>query len=330
MNIIDEYNRRIDYLRISITDHCNLDCIYCVPMGGRPMQSQSEILTYEEILEIVKAAVTIGITKIRITGGEPLVRKEITTFCRMLAAIDGIDSIALTTNGLRLAEMAAPLFQAGVKRVNVSLDTLKPDRFIKITNADQLPQVLAGIKKAAAIGFYPIKINMVVMQGINADEIEAFARLTQNNPYHVRFIELMPTEGWASGDHGNLFVPIEKIMQRLQRLGKLQTEPAGEHFGPAQLFALPGAKGKLGFIAPLSRHFCETCNRLRLTADGQLRACLFAKDEIDIKKPLRAGASRHELAGILQAAARRKPRGHRLNEDARQTTGGRPMRAIGG
>jgi cyclic pyranopterin phosphate synthase len=248
----------------------------------------------------------------------------------MLAAIDGIKSLALTTNAVLLKEMAKPLFGAGIRRVNVSLDTLKPDRFEKITGHNQLFQVLAGIKQAEEVGMYPIKINTVVMRGINDDEVEDLAKFTINKPYHVRFIELMPTEGWAISDHESLFVPIEEVMKKITRIGEVQIQPGTDSYGPARLCMLPGAKGKVGFIAPLSWHFCGTCNRLRLTADGKLRACLFSKEEIDVKGPLRAGASLTEMAGIFKQAVTSKPQGHKLNEtDVRQTYG-RVMCAIGG
>jgi cyclic pyranopterin phosphate synthase len=282
------------------------------------------------MFKVAKGAVMAGITKIRITGGEPLVRKGLVRFCKMLAAIDGIKSLALTTNAVLLKEMAKPLFGAGIRRVNVSLDTLKPDRFEKITGHNQLFQVLAGIKQAEEVGMYPIKINTVVMRGINDDEVEDLAKFTINKPYHVRFIELMPTEGWAISDHESLFVPIEEVMKKITRIGEVQIQPGTDSYGPARLCMLPGAKGKVGFIAPLSWHFCGTCNRLRLTADGKLRACLFSKEEIDVKGPLRAGASLTEMAGIFKQAVTSKPQGHKLNEtDVRQTYG-RVMCAIGG
>ncbi|MDP7076754.1 MAG: radical SAM protein, partial [Desulfobacterales bacterium] len=196
MKLIDTYNRHIDYLRMSITDHCTFRCFYCTPFSGRNHLPKSKILSYEELLKVSEAAVSAGITKIRITGGEPLVRKGVVEFCRMLSNIKGLRSLTLTTNGLLLKEMAASLFEAGIRRINVSLDTLKPERFQKITGYNLLSNVLAGIKKAEEVGMHPIKINMVVMRGINYDEIEEMVNITFKKPYHVRFIELMPTEGW--------------------------------------------------------------------------------------------------------------------------------------
>jgi len=328
--LVDAYGRRIDYLRISVTDHCNLRCHYCTPFSGRDHQSRSGILSYEELLRITEAAVAAGITKIRITGGEPLVRRGVVGFLGGLSQIAGLKALALTTNGVFLAEMAEDLYRAGVSRVNVSLDSLNPKRFTKITGQPLQSHVLAGIHKAEAVGMYPIKINTVVMRGINDDEVEAIARLTLHNPYHVRFIELMPTEGWASDAHTALFVPIEEIMKKIATVGDVQILPASDSYGPAKLCALSGAKGKIGFIAPVTRHFCGTCNRLRLTADGKLRACLFSKNEIDLKGPLRKGASRASLVEIFRQAVARKPHGYSLSEAKAQGGFGRAMRAIGG
>jgi len=328
--LIDSYDRTIDYLRISITDRCNLDCLYCTPFGGRTRLSHSEILSYEEILRIAKAAVREGISKIRITGGEPLQRRGMVRLCRMLADIDGIESLAVTTNGILLKELAGPLFETGVRRINVSLDTLKPERFKKITGGDLLYRVLEGIDVSEKVGLSPIKINTVVMRGINDDEIEDLAELTLEKPYHVRFIELMPTQGHSMENHHSLFVPMGEMIDRVKGIGNLQLEAKTKSFGPAKLCSFPGAAGKVGFIAPLSRHFCGTCNRLRLTADGKLRTCLFSEKEVDIKGSLRKGASMKDLALIIKQAIREKPKSHPLNESSPLNASGRTMRAIGG
>jgi GTP 3',8-cyclase len=328
--LVDSYDRTIDYLRISITDRCNLDCLYCTPFGGRSRRSHSEILSYEEILRITKASVRAGISKIRITGGEPLQRRGMVGLCRMLADIDGIESLAVTTNGILLNELAGPLSEAGVRRINVSLDTLKPERFKKITGADLLYRVLEGIEVAEKVGLNPIKINTVVMRGINDDEIEDLAELTLEKPYHVRFIELMPTQGHTKENHHSLFVPMSEMVDRVKTIGNLQLEAKTESFGPAKLCSFPGAAGKVGFIAPLSRHFCGTCNRLRLTADGKLRTCLFSAKEIDIKGSLRKGASIEDLAFIFKQAMREKPKRHQLNDSTPLNESGRAMRTIGG
>ncbi|NIQ91177.1 MAG: GTP 3',8-cyclase MoaA [Deltaproteobacteria bacterium] len=326
--LADRFSRKIDYLRISITDHCNLNCSYCAPFGGRMKLTHAEILSYEEICRLTKAAVEAGISKVRLTGGEPLMRKGVVELCRLLSSIEGLESLALTTNGVRLQELAPQLHAAGVQRVNVSLDTLRPERFRKITGYNLLSQVLAGISMAEEVGLHPVKINTVVMRGVNEDEIEDFARLTVEKPYHVRFIELMPFNG--SGDHQSLYVPVEEMVKRVIGVGDLSLEPVAESSGPARLCSLPGAQGKVGFIAPLSYHFCGSCNRLRLTADGNLRTCLFSEKEVDIKGPLRAGASIAELANIFRLAATRKPHGHSLGRTHIEKYFGRDMQAIGG
>jgi cyclic pyranopterin phosphate synthase len=328
--LTDSFDRTIDYLRISITDRCNLDCLYCTPFGGRSRLAHAEILSYEEIVRTAKAAVLAGISKIRISGGEPLHRRGMVGLCRMLADIDGIESLAVTTNGILLKELAGPLFEAGVHRINVSLDTLKPERFKKITGADLLYRVLEGIEVSEKVGLRPIKINTVVMRDINDDEVEDLARLTLEKPYHVRFIELMPTQGHTVENHHSLFVPMDEMIDRVKTIGKLQSETKTESFGPAKLCSFPGAAGKIGFIAPLSRHFCHTCNRLRLTADGKLRTCLFSEKEIDIKESLRKGYSIEDLSPIFKQAIREKPKSHQLNDSTSLNSSGRAMRAIGG
>jgi cyclic pyranopterin phosphate synthase len=228
--------------------------------------------------------------------------------------------------------MASPLFDAGVKRVNVSLDTFHPERFKRITGHDLLHRVLAGIDKAEKVGMRPIKINTVIMRGVNEDEIKDFARLTLQKPYHVRFIEVMPTKGCALGVPASLFVAVQEIMKIVKRFGALSIERSANSFGPARLCSLPEALGKVGFIAPLSWHFCDSCNRLRLTADGKLRPCLFSEQEIDIRGPLREGASMEAIGDIFRIAVSRKPRGHGLKDRVygMKNDFGRNMRAIGG
>jgi len=330
MKLVDSFGRKIDYLRISITDHCNLKCYYCTPFSGRSHLERSEILTYEELLKLARAATKSGISKIRITGGEPLVRKGVVEFCRMLSELDGLKSLALTTNGIYLEEMAEPLFKAGVRRINISLDTLRPKRFERITGYDWLPRVLDGIRRAEQVGMHPIKINTVVMRGINDDEIEDLARLTLEKPYHVRFIELMPTDSSAYGDYNSLYMPVEEIMKKIHQIDRAQIGPATDSYGPARLCKLPGAIGKVGFIAPISWHFCGSCNRLRLTSEGKIKTCLFSQAEIDIKTPLRTGATQMEIINIIQRAVSEKPRRHHLNEKKHQIACRQAMRAIGG
>ena len=305
--ILDSFGRSIDYLRISVTDRCNLRCIYCMPPEGVPQMSHSEILSYEEIRTVVQAAAELGINKIRLTGGEPLVRAELPKLIKMLSRIEGIQELSLTTNGTLLKNYALELRQAGLSRINVSLDTLKPDRFRYITRLGRLKDVLEGISAAKKAGFDPVKINAVVMQGINDDEILDFARMTYEEGCHVRFIELMPFKGMAE------FIPSVEVRQRISLLGKLEPCPSITGNGPARYYRLAGAKGTIGFISPLTElPFCSRCNRIRLTPDGRLRPCLLGEDEIDLKMPLRNNASTEELRRLILKAVASKPEHHHL------------------
>jgi cyclic pyranopterin phosphate synthase len=326
----DSYGRKIDYLRVSVTDRCNLKCFYCTPSSEGCHLDRSEILSFEEIIKIIDAAVSAGITKIRVTGGEPLIRRGLVEFCDKLSHIDGIEGLSMTTNGILLKERAAALYRAGVERVNISLDTFQQKRFEKITGFNFHDKVMRGIREAEICGFYPIKINVVVMRGINDDEIEELASLTLKKPYHVRFIELMPTSGWADNNYENLFMPVSDVIERLKVLGVLRLDKHTSSFGPERTFRLPGAIGRVGFISPISQHFCRTCNRLRLTADGKLKSCLFSNTELDIKSPIRAGANTEELIGLIREAATQKPERHRLSESSNDTGQKRIMCAIGG
>jgi len=330
MALIDTFHRKIDYMRISITDHCNLNCRYCSPpFSGRTHLQRREILTYEEIAILAEMAVAAGITRIRLTGGEPLIRNEVVDLCRMLAEIDGLESLSLTTNGVRLRALAEPLSRAGVQRINVSLDTLKRNRFKQITGQDRLTEVIAGIETAEAAGLAPIKINTVVMRGVNDDEIADLAALTFSKPYHVRFIEVMPFQHASCSDYHRLHMPIGEIIRKIPGIDRARVFPLLDNPGPARLCALPGARGKIGFIAPMSWHFCGSCNRLRLTADGKIRSCLFSNVEMDIKAPLRRGASKKELIEFFSSAVKHKPRRHQLNGTP-PSQSGRGMYAIGG
>ncbi len=305
----DSFQRPINYLRVSVTDRCNLRCVYCMPVGGVSLMPHRDILSYEEIYTIVAAAAELGIRKVRITGGEPLVREGLSQLVQMLAGIEAIDDISLTTNGILLERYAAGLKAAGLRRVNVSLDTLKAEKFRRIARGGSLDAVLAGIAAATSAGLTPVKINMVVMAGVNDDELLDFAARTVADGWHVRFIELMPS---SNGEANSAqFVPLVQMKQRLESLGKL--EPcmvAGS--GPARYFRLPGAAGTIGFITPVSEHFCISCNRLRLTADGRLRLCLLSEAEIDLRQPLRRGLSAEELKGLIAGAVASKPQGHHL------------------
>ena len=330
MALIDTFQRKIDYLRISITDHCNLNCTYCSPpFSGRTHLQRRDILTYEEVVVLAEAAVSAGITRIRLTGGEPLIRNGVVDLCRMLTGINGLKSLSLTTNGVRLGALAEPLARAGVDRINISLDSLKRNRFAQITGHDRLAEALAGIEAVEAAGLAPIKINTVVMRGINDDEVADLAALTFDKPFHVRFIELMPFQHANYGDYDRLYMPVGEIIRKIPGIDGARVNPILDNPGPARLCALPGAKGKIGFIAPMSWHFCGSCNRLRLTADGKIRNCLFSNDEMDIKILLRRGASKMELIEFFTSAAKHKPRRHHLNAKSHSNTG-RGMYAIGG
>ena len=306
----DSFQRPINYLRISVTDRCNLRCTYCMPRQGIDLSPRSEILSYEEIQTVARAAATLGINKLRLTGGEPLVRAELPRLVHMLSQMEGIDDLSLTTNGVLLKRYSAPLKQAGLKRVNVSLDTLKRERFKQITGRDKLSHVLAGIEAAHKAGLEPVKINMVVMRGINDDEVLDFARLSRDQGWNVRFIELMPF-GQASSLQ---FVPVAEIEQTILSLGTLEPCSFSPGNGPAKYFRFLQASGTTGFISPLSEHFCFNCNRMRLTADGRLRPCLLSDEEVDLRKPLRQGASPEEVSQLIRQAVASKPERHHLAE----------------
>ncbi len=325
--LYDSFQRPINYLRVSLTDRCNLRCIYCMPVAGVYLVSHLDILSYEEILTVVKAAADLGINKVRLTGGEPLVRLGVASLVGMLRHVEAVDDISLTTNGTLLGHYAAELKQAGLSRVNVSLDTLKPDRFKAITRSSfQLNDVLAGIEVARTVGLNPVKINQVVMAGINDDEVLDFAARTISEGWHVRFIEFMPTAG-VDGN-GLRFVSVADIKRQLTPLGELESCLPHVGNGPAKYFRFTGSQGSVGFISPVSEHFCFNCNRLRLTADGKLRPCLLSDEEIDLKQPLRCGASKEDLKGLIEAAVAKKPLRHRLVEG--QGPLERPMTQVGG
>ncbi len=269
----------------------------------------------------------MGITKIRVTGGEPLVRKDILFLCANLAATPGLKSLSLTTNGLLLAQYARGLFVAGIKRINISLDTLKPEKFAAITRRDCFEQVWEGIRAVQETGFAPIKLNAVVMRGVNDDEIEDLARLTYHYPFEVRFIEFMP---FQSDDDHNRFVSADEILERLAKIAPLLPAVSENSNGPARHFRFPNSLGKIGIISPISEHFCHTCNRLRVTADGKLRTCLFSMEETDLKTPLRRGASDKEIMDRIYEAISRKPERHELDSRILRKCISRPMVKIGG
>ena len=306
----DTHGREITYLRISITDRCNLRCSYCTPKDGRVnWLSHEDILSYEEIERLACAFSGLGVRKIRLTGGEPLVRKGVDGLAGRLGAIPGIKEVCITTNGILLEDMAQPLFDAGVRHINISLDTLRPERFLKITGRDLFQHVWQGIQKAIETGFTKIKLNAVAMNGINDDEIADLARLSLDLPLEVRFIEFMPV-GSATTWEKSRHLSCDAIKEMVETsLGRLIPVSQGKDSGPAMIYRLEGAKGSVGFISPLSRHFCGTCNRVRITPDGRLRLCLFSDNEIDLKTRLRAGIPDDELKTFLKGAIAQKPKG---------------------
>lgn len=311
MILQDNLGRRIDYLRISLTDRCNLRCLYCMPAEGLVLVDRSQVLSLEEVARLIEAAVLTGITRVRFTGGEPLMRKGLTGLIRATAGISAVSDIALTTNATVLAGVAGELKAAGLDRVNISLDSLRPERFAKITRGGDLTQVWRGIDAALEAGLGPVKINVVLMRGINDDEVEDLARLTLDRELHVRFIELMPI-GYAGQWATDRLVTAADIRERLYGWGEWEAATGPTGGGPARYVRLPGAKGTVGFIPALSEHYCATCNRLRLTATGFLRPCLYHGTEMDIRGPLRAGASLAELADCFRNAAAAKPAAHNL------------------
>jgi cyclic pyranopterin phosphate synthase len=304
MALIDSFGRKINYLRLSVTDRCNLRCIYCMPAEGICKMKHEEILKYEELLLLAEIAIGIGIEKIRITGGEPLVRKGILGFLEKLSGIPGLRQLVLTTNGMLLPEMAEGLRKAGVQRLNISLDSLRPETFRHITRCGDLERVLTGILAAEEQGF-PIKLNMVVMRGINDNEVLEFARLTLTKPFSVRFIEYMPTmkePGWQS-----LVVPGEEIIRRIcgsYRIRPLEREDSLA--GPSRNYRIEGAAGKIGIITAVSSHFCRDCNRIRVTSSGMAKGCLFDDTAYDLK-PILSNGDRAALETALREIVSRKP-----------------------
>ncbi|MTI81273.1 MAG: GTP 3',8-cyclase MoaA [Firmicutes bacterium] len=311
--MLDGYKRDISYLRVSVTDRCNFRCVYCMPADGVKTIEHKEILTLEEIFQIIKAATKIGIRKVRLTGGEPLVRLGIVDLINRINNLPEIDDIAITTNGILLQEMGTDLKKAGLNRVNISLDSLNHKRFHNITRNGDLKRVMQGIEEALRLGFHPIKINTVVVRGVNSDEVVEFARWTKEVPVHVRFIELMPI-GTSSPWAEDRYVPEEEIKDIItDRLGSLTEIKKMKGSGPARYYKLDNALGSIGFITAMSNHFCSKCNRLRLTATGGLRPCLFDKREVDIKTPLRSGINEDVIAKIISEAVLLKPDRHHMN-----------------
>lgn len=327
----DSFGRPITYLRISVTDRCNLRCAYCMPVEGVQWQPRDEILTDDEITQVVSAAAALGIRNIRLTGGEPLVRADLPRLINRISHITGIEDIGLTTNGMLLEKLAPALADAGLSRVNVSLDTLNPDTFHHLTRFGHFEQTWRGIEAAERHGLTPIKLNTVVIRGINDHELCDLAQLTVEHPWHMRFIELMPignTEDWGEGftTAEERYVSVQEMRERLAPLSLTpEQSPAGN--GPARTFRIPNALGTVGFISPLGDHFCVSCNRLRLTADGRLRPCLIQTGEVPVREALRRG---EDISALITQAVLAKPAGHGLLEPTIGVSHNRMMCQIGG
>ena len=316
--MLDKFGREISYLRLSVTDLCNLRCRYCMPEEGVPKKDHAAMLTEDEMILAVEAAASLGITKLRITGGEPLVKKNILSICRRAARVPGIREVCMTTNGLRLPELAVPLREAGVRRLNISLDTLDPEKYAQITRCGVLSDALAGIHAALEAGYDKIKLNAVLIGGFNDDEIEEMAKLTLRYPLDMRFIELMPM-----GENGfgkEAYLPYTEVLRRLPELMPLPGEG-----GAAKLYRLPGALGNVGLISPVSAHFCSGCNRLRLTADGKLKPCLHSSAEYPIKGLDKAG-----MTAVMREAILGKPEWHGALDYDNRSQSARSMNRIGG
>ncbi len=310
--LVDLYRRSITYLRVSVTDRCNLRCVYCMPEEEMHWAPKEHLLTYEEILRIVTVAARRGLRKVRITGGEPLVRQGIVDFVEMLRHVPGLAQVAMTTNGVFLAGCADDLYRAGLRQLNISLDSLNPKTFAEIVRRDIFDQVWSGIEAAERAGFSPIKINVVLQRGVNDQEVLDFARLTLRKPYHVRFIEYMPCARWETWVRTyQPFTPTREAIEA--QLGPLTPVPSGPDAGPAENMRIEGAPGVIGFIHAVSHDFCDRCNRVRLTAEGSIRPCLFSDIAVNFKVALRSGCDDAEIDRLLDQALRIKPEYHELD-----------------
>ncbi len=324
----DAFGRRINYLRVSLTDRCNLRCVYCMPPEGVRWQPKEELLTDDELLRVIRCAADVGFTKIRLTGGEPTLRRDLPDLVREIAALPTITDIAMTTNGVLLSRLAEPLARAGLKRINVSLDTLDADRFRRITRGGRLDLVLEGLAAAEAAGLAPIKLNAVVVRGQNEDEVAALAGLAHEHPWQVRFIEVMPFEG-VDDVAFDFLVSTAEVMERISaQWGTLTPDPTADPTDPARPFVFAGAKGSVGFISAMTDAFCADCNRMRLTADGKLRLCLLRDDELDLLAVVRSGAGDDAVRLALREAVWRKPWGHGVSHG--DVSLNRGMSRIGG
>ena len=304
----DQFGRGIEYLRISVTDRCNYRCVYCMPVEGLDWLPKKDILSYEEITEVVRQLAPLGLRRLRITGGEPTIRPDLVSLVRMLREISDIEDIALSTNGVKLMTLSAPLKEAGLDRVNMSADSLRDDRIIAIARRNLGLSPVAAAQAAEDAGLGPIKINVVVMRGVNDDEVVDFARLATEHPWHIRFIELMPV-----GDMRDLtwehVVPSDEVLQRVSTLGTLTSDAGPKGNGPAKYYRIDQSPGTIGVITPMSHTYCGSCNRVRLTADGRLRTCLYGDHEVNLRDALRAG---DPLEPLFRQALAEKPKEHNL------------------
>lgn len=317
--MVDGFGRRIEYLRISVTDKCNLRCVYCMPLEGLDWLKRDALLSYEEIAQVVRVMAPLGLRRVRLTGGEPLVRRDLADLVGMIRAVPGIDDISLSTNAVLLAEQAEALRDAGLDRVNVSLDSLRPDRVDAIARRPgSYGRIMEGLRAAEEMGFAPLKINVVLIGGSNDDEIGDFAEITRERPWHVRFIEVMPTGSNLDLSRDN-YISCAEALRRIRRLGDLEPAEGPTGNGPATYYRFPGAAGSIGVITPMSHNFCDRCNRMRLTADGQLRPCLFGDLQTDLRTPLRAG---EPLEPHIRETLRVKPERHELVRGSTMGSGG--------
>ena len=318
--LIDNSGREISYLRVSITDRCNYRCIYCKPEEQFEFIPHEEILRYEEIVEIIEESVNLGVTKVRITGGEPLARKGVVDFIKKLREIKKLEDISLTTNGFFLSEYAEKLKDAGLNRVNISLDSLQEEKFKRITRGGSLEKALKGIDSALKAGLLPIKINTVLIRGINYDEVEDFVRLTLGRSLNIRFIEFMPSGEVLKDNYRDKFISVLEIKESLAEKYSFKPIDINSGNGPAKYYQIKGGQGTIGFITALSQHFCKTCNRIRLTSEGKLRPCLFSNKEVDIKQAIRNAKTDDKIIrskiirNYIEKAISIKPEGHKLNE----------------
>ena len=330
--MIDSFHRRIDYLRVSVTDHCNLRCVYCLPEFYAGQAPRPELLTDEAVVKVVSLFVELGFSKIRITGGEPLTRPGLARTIGMMSRMNGVSDMALSTNGVLLLPLIRSLAEAGLKRINISLDSLRPERFARITRLGKLETLLAGLDAALALGLSPIKINVVVARGMNEDELGDFVRLTEDKPLHVRFIELMPMgeTGFFSRER---WVPLDEMVEGTAPLEPLPPSEWPRGHGPARYYKRPGAKGTVGFISALSCGFCSSCNRVRLSSRGILIPCLDGADGVDLRTPLRQGVADEALKDMISRVVRNKPERHFMLERASGSApaiGARSMCQVGG